>query len=66
MQLVGPDEITTLAENDNDERVSGSTTSFLEWICPAAGGYFLVVSGDSTKTGTFTVSVRQKKKGGGR
>eukprot|EP01048_Picozoa_sp_COSAG05_P007413 COSAG05_NODE_522_length_9020_cov_18.531891_5_plen_368_part_00 len=67
MQLVGPDEITTLAENDNDERVSGSTTSFLKWKCPADAGYFLVVSsGDGKQVGTYTVSVKKVSSAGGR
>ena len=66
MQLVGPDEITTIAENDNDERVSNSTTSFLRWRCPADAGYFLVVSSgrDGNQVGTYKVSVKQLPGGG--
>ena len=49
MQVVAPDEVTTVAENDKGHAIS--------WVCPAKGGYFLVISSRGHRTGQYTVSV---------
>ena len=59
MQLRGTDGVSVIAENDDDERVSGQLDSYIEWTCPASGVYFVTVRAFSSDIGTFQVSVTQ-------
>ena len=50
----------TLAENDDDERVSGHLDSYIEWTCPADGTYTIGVRGfGPDDLGRFTVMVAE-------
>jgi hypothetical protein len=57
MFLIGTDQRTSIAENDDDERVTGQLDSFIEWTCPATGMYYINVKGYGGATGTITLSV---------
>ena len=58
MSLYGIDQ-SIIAENDDDERETGSLDSFIEWTCPADGPYPIMVRGFDTQTGTFTLTVTE-------
>jgi hypothetical protein len=54
--LLGPDEATVLAENDNDDRTTGRLDAYIEWTCPVTGTYFVHVAAFLAGTGSFTLT----------
>jgi hypothetical protein len=65
MQLVGADGTTIVAENDDDERVTGRMDSYIEWTCETSGLYYVDVKGYDSDIGTFTLSISEPSVGGG-
>lgn len=64
MVLVDSDGTSTLAENDDDERVTGQLDSYIEWTCPTSGTYYVNVLGYSGATGSFTFAITETTAGG--
>ena len=52
--FAAPRRQTTLAQNDDDPRAVGATTSFLEWSCPSTGTVYAVVKGFGSFTGVLS------------
>jgi hypothetical protein len=59
VDLVGTDQSTVLAENDDDERDPYSYASYIEWTCPHDGTYYVMVKGFGHATGTFSLMVTE-------
>ena len=57
LQLVGIDQTTILAENDDDPRSTMLYDSFIEWTCPATGIYYVNVHEYGRETGTFGLAI---------
>jgi hypothetical protein len=64
MDLVDIDQRTTIVENDDDTRNTGTLSSFIEWTCPASGTYYVNVKGYGSTTGTFRLSIERSTAGG--
>ena len=56
MFLIGTDQRTSIAENDDDP-LTGRLDSYIEWTCPSTGMYYINVKGYGGATGTITLSV---------
>ena len=66
--LYGTDGNTRIAENDDDERVTGRVDSYIEWLCPTSGVYFVEVACNCPPTPedmTFQISVSTGQNQGG-
>ena len=64
MDLVDLDGLGVLAENDDDERLTGRLDSYIEWTCPTSGQYYANVKGYGEDTGTFTFSITETSASG--
>ena len=57
MTLWDTDMTTEIAENDDDERVTGRLDSYIEWTCPTDGTYFVTVHAYGVDLGAFNFQV---------